>query len=323
MLAPLDNETIFKRAFTDKEAFECLVKDIFDVDIQVNTIETEKRFNPPVGYIDFKIDIYAETVDHRFIIEIQRIDYDHNFDRFLHYFLMVLAEQQKSSAMYTPNQQVLGIVVLTRPYKVKQKTGEAIKESVLSIDFNPRNLLDKKIEIWDHNLIFLNPNPKYNREGVPEKYIDWLNLIYSSFQKLPENYILNLENRGVARVAELIEYENLDPVTLDEMKKKEAKKVTEKLLKEEARAKGRAEGIDIGIEKGRAEERIKTEEAERKLEEERQKAEEAERKLEKEKRKAEEEKRKAIRAVLETGNFTLEQVAKMFGTTEDEIKKLK
>ncbi|MCB1194529.1 MAG: hypothetical protein KDK90_29115, partial [Leptospiraceae bacterium] len=83
----------------------------FGIDIQVGNIETEKRFDPIIGHIDFKIDIYAETTDHRFIIEIQRIDYDYNFDRFLHYFLMILADQQKTSAMYTPSQQVLGVVV--------------------------------------------------------------------------------------------------------------------------------------------------------------------------------------------------------------------
>ncbi|MCB1193756.1 MAG: PD-(D/E)XK nuclease family transposase [Leptospiraceae bacterium] len=242
MLAPLDNETIFKKAFTDKEVFECFVKDIFGIDIQVGKIETEKQFDPVIGHINFKIDIYAETLDNRFIIEIQKIDYDYNFDRFLHYFLMVLADQQKTSARYTPSQQVLGVVVLTRPYKITQKTGEAIRESVMMIDFNPRNLKDQKIEIWGHNLVFLNPNPKYNRDGVPKEYEDWLNLIYSSFQKSPANYKINLQNKGVARAVSLIDYEKLDPDTLAEMKKAESRKVTEQLLKDESREEGRKEG---------------------------------------------------------------------------------
>ena len=106
MLAPLDNETIFKKAFTDKEVFQQFVKDIFGLDITVDTIETEKKFEPKIGHIDFKIDVYAETTDHRFIIEIQRIDYDYNFSRFLHYFLMVLADQQKNADEYEPEQQV-------------------------------------------------------------------------------------------------------------------------------------------------------------------------------------------------------------------------
>ncbi|MCX6277053.1 MAG: hypothetical protein NT004_03020, partial [Bacteroidetes bacterium] len=87
MLAPLDNETIFKKAFTDKFVFQQFVKDLFDVDIVVNKIETEKQFVPPIANIDFKLDIYAETVDHRFVIEIQKIDYDYNFNRFLNYFI--------------------------------------------------------------------------------------------------------------------------------------------------------------------------------------------------------------------------------------------
>jgi hypothetical protein len=246
MLAPLDNETIFKRAFTDKIVFEYFIKDIFGIDIQVGKIETEKRFAPVIGHIDFKLDIYAETTDNRFVIEIQKIDYDYNFDRFLHYFLMVLADQQKTSSMYTPSQEVLGVVVLTRPYKIEQKTGEPIKESVMTIDFNPRTLKDEKILLWDHNLVFLNPNPKYNRNGVPAKYEDWLNLIYSSFQKSEADYKINFQNPGVARVANLIDYEKLDPVLLAQMKQAESTKVTEQLLKD----KSRAEGIDIGIEKG-------------------------------------------------------------------------
>lgn len=247
MLAPLDNETIFKKAFTDKEVFEYFVKDIFGIDIQVGKIETEKQFDPVIGHINFKIDIYAETIDNRFIIEIQKIDYDYNFDRFLHYFLMVLADQQKTSARYTPSQEVLGVVVLTRPYKVTQKTGEAIRESVMMIDFNPRNLKDEKIEIWGHNLVFLNPNPKYNRDGVPKEYEDWLNLIYSSFQKSPANYKINLQNKGVAKAVSLIEYEKLDPDTLAEMKKAESRKATEQMLKDESREEGRKEGRKVTI----------------------------------------------------------------------------
>ena len=74
MLAPLDNETIFKKAFTDKDVFQQFVKDLFNVDILVNKIETEKLFSPPISNIDFKLDIYAETIDHRFVIEIQKMN---------------------------------------------------------------------------------------------------------------------------------------------------------------------------------------------------------------------------------------------------------
>jgi hypothetical protein len=223
MLAPLDNETIFKKAFTDIDVFQQFVKDLFDIDIVVNKIETEKKFVPPIANIDIELDIYAETADHRFVIEIQKIDYDYNFNRFLGYFVSLLIEQQKRGAKYEVPQTVLGVVVLTRPYKINQITGEPIHESVMSIDFDPRNLKDKRIKLWNHKLLFLNPNPKYKSDETPKNYQDWLDLFYSSVND-NINYKLNLNNKGIAKTIQLIEYEKLDPKTIAEMKISEAKK---------------------------------------------------------------------------------------------------
>ena len=122
MLAPLDNETIFKKAFTDKEVFQQFVKDLFDIDIVVDKIETEKKFEPPISPINFELDIYAESTDHQFIIEIQKIDYDYNFDRFLHYFLTLISNQQKNASAYKFTQRVLGVVVFARPSVSTRKT---------------------------------------------------------------------------------------------------------------------------------------------------------------------------------------------------------
>lgn len=36
MLAPLDNEVVFKTAFTDRDVFTCFVKDIVGINIQVD-----------------------------------------------------------------------------------------------------------------------------------------------------------------------------------------------------------------------------------------------------------------------------------------------
>jgi hypothetical protein len=49
MLAPLDNGTTFKTAFTDKTVFKSFVKDILGIDIKVDKIETEKKFKPKKG----------------------------------------------------------------------------------------------------------------------------------------------------------------------------------------------------------------------------------------------------------------------------------
>jgi small nuclear ribonucleoprotein (snRNP)-like protein len=140
VLSNLDNEVIFKKAFTDKVVFTQFVKDIVGIDIEVSEIETEKKFDEKLGYIDIKFDIFAESKDHRVIVEIQKVEYDYNFDRFMNYFLSAIIEQQKSSKKYKIDQTVYTIVVLTAPYKVKTKDGDYIQDEVLLSKLNPQNL---------------------------------------------------------------------------------------------------------------------------------------------------------------------------------------
>jgi len=69
MLGNLDNEVIFKKAFTDKFALNCLVKELFGV-----YFETEKRFERKIAYIDFKYDTFAESKGKRAVVEIQKVE---------------------------------------------------------------------------------------------------------------------------------------------------------------------------------------------------------------------------------------------------------
>ena len=226
MLAPLDNETIFKTAFTDKTVFKSFVKDILGIDIEVDKIETEKKFEPKVGNIDITLDIFAESTDHRVIIEIQRVDYDYNFDRFLHYFMMAVAQLQKRAEEYTIDRTVYTIVVLTAPYKIDQKNQKPIKDEVMITSVDPRNLDDKIVEVYGHKLIFL--NHYYRKENTPANYRDWLDLIYESIHN-PDNYRVNLNHAGIKKAVELIEFERLSPEKLHQMKVDAQRKVMRKL----------------------------------------------------------------------------------------------
>lgn len=221
MLTNLDNEVIFKKAFTDKTVFTCFVKDILGIDFVVNKIETEKKFSPKVGNIDFAYDIFAESADHRIIVEIQRVDYDYGFDRFLHYHLMALAELQKSSSDYQINKQVYTIVMLSAPYKINNLRGIPVEDEVLISEVDPRNLDDKKSEIFPHKLVYLNPN--YKSGKTPANYRDWLDLIYESIHH-PENYKLNEKNKGIKRAVDLINYDHLSGSELEKMKISESRK---------------------------------------------------------------------------------------------------
>lgn len=223
MLGNLDNGVIFKKAFTNKIVFKAFVKDILGIEVEVDKIETEKKFNPKIGYIDFELDIFAETIDRRIAIEIQRIEYDHHFDRFLHYFLMLIVEQQRSAREYNIDQTVYLIVVLTAAYTINEKNGKAVKDEVLLIDLNPKTLSGKIRDLYGHQFVALNPN--HPQKDTPQRIRDWLDLIYQSIHS-PDRPVLNMKNEGIKKAIELISFENLTPEERTAAKNKEASKVT-------------------------------------------------------------------------------------------------
>lgn len=219
MLGNLANEVIFKKAFTDKFVLQCLVKDLFQVDFVPETVETEKRFEPKIAHIDFKYDIFAQSKDQRVIVEIQRVDYDYNFDRFLLYHNMAIAEMQRNSEEYKTDKVVYTIAFFTGKYVCTERNGNLVESDIL---FHHSNLFDiegKEFDVFGHRLIFLNHN--YIKDITPEGYKDWLNLVRESI-KNPKNPIINLANQGVRKVAELIDYERLSPEEMRETKNRNA-----------------------------------------------------------------------------------------------------
>ncbi|MDX2249498.1 MAG: PD-(D/E)XK nuclease family transposase [Bacteroidia bacterium] len=222
MLGNLDNEVIFKKAFTNKTVFKAFVRDILGIEIEVEKIETEKKFDPKIGYVDFELDIFAESIDKRVVIEIQRVEYDHHFDRFLHYFLMLIAEQQKSAREYNIDQTVYVIVVLTAPYTINEKNGKPILDEVLLLKLNPQSLKGEVRDLYGHQFVCLNPN--HPEPDTPKQMRDWLDLIYQSIHN-PQRPVLNTENEGIRKAMELISFENLTPAERTNAKNKEAAKI--------------------------------------------------------------------------------------------------
>ncbi|MDX2246526.1 MAG: PD-(D/E)XK nuclease family transposase [Bacteroidia bacterium] len=208
MLARLDNEVFFKKAFTDRQVLKAFVKDIVGIEVNPERIETEKAFQPRLGNINFKYDIFAEDSQKRIIIEIQKVEYDHNFDRFLHYHLQAITEQQRNSDDYSVGRTVYTIVVMTAPYRINEKTREIYKDEVLISSLNPKNFKGIERKIFNHELIYLNPN--YKSSQTPKNYQDWLDLIYESIHS-PENPKINLDHAGIKRATEIIQFENISP----------------------------------------------------------------------------------------------------------------
>ncbi len=238
-LSRLDNEVIFKKAFTDKLVLTQFIKDVTGIDIKIGKIETEKYFKPKFGYTDFACDIFAESKDNRVIIEIQRVKYDYNFDRFLHHHIMAITELQKIANNHKIKPAIYTIVLLTAPTVIEDKDGKPVKKDILISDFNFHNLRGDAVNIYGHRLIFLNPN--FKSAKTPPAVKDWFDLIVESMGN-PDNPKINLKKKAIKKAAKLIESDNL---TSEERKTAEIAADTEEireLVERPAKAKGRKEG---------------------------------------------------------------------------------
>jgi hypothetical protein len=246
-------------------------------------------------------------------VEIQRLEYDHHFDRFLHYFLMLIAEQQKTAREYNIDQTVYMIVILTEKYTISEKNGKPIKDEVLLLNFNPQTVRGEIRDLYGHQFVCLNPN--HPDKDTPQGIRDWLDLIYQSIHN-PERPVLNIENKGIKKAAELINFDNLTPEERAESKNKEAAKVTLAKMEEIARTEERtlAEAEKKALREQAEEERRQKEEALRKQEEERRQKEEA-------LRKQQEALRNSVRMALEFG-ATEEQIAMKLNLLPQEVERI-
>lgn len=118
------------------------------------------------------------------------------------------------------------------PYKVNEKTREFYRDEVLISSLNPKNLKGVERKLFNHELIYLNPN--YKGEDTPLNYRDWLDLIYESIHS-PENPQINTENEGVRRATQLIQQENISPEEWEEAKFEASRRRVIVLEREEER----------------------------------------------------------------------------------------
>jgi hypothetical protein len=265
-LAPFSNQVIFKKAFTDPEVLESFVRDVAGIEFQPAKIETEKKFTPPVGGIDFALDIFAESADGRVVVELQRVRYDSHFDRFLEYFAACIIEQAKSHKDYRIARQVVMIVLLTAPYKLKDKAGRTVEDSVLISQLDPQTLGGEVRQIYGHKLIFL--NPRFPFDDVPPALADWLRLVNLSLidQELADTAaleaLLDTTNPAVTKAATLTLWDGLTPAELAAfIEAKETEKTTalilfdlaeERRLKVEAQAQAEAAQAQLRLAQAQA-----------------------------------------------------------------------
>ena len=234
---PLRYDTIFKRVFGKREIFISFVKDVLGIDIEIETVEFEKRFYPTVGFIAPKFDLFAEDKKNRLIIEIQHEHFPDHYERFLYYHSLAIIEQIKNSQDYRAERTVYTIVVQTSPAKLER--------DYLSIDWKLRDLQGNTMGNIHHKIIYLNTN--YINEQTPEGIRAWLSLIGDSLdEKIDEGqHSLPLFDTVLGLVIE----DNLTPYDRAQVIEDRYLEITHQKGLEE----GLAEGLAVGLEKGLAE----------------------------------------------------------------------
>ncbi|MCP4346986.1 MAG: Rpn family recombination-promoting nuclease/putative transposase [Desulfobacterales bacterium] len=236
-VAPLRYGVIFKKAFCDPEIFTAFVRDVVGVKIEIDRVETEKEFSPPIGRVQSRFDLFAQDIKNRVIVDIQHERYPDHYHRFLHYHCAALLEQIASAEDYRPPMTVFTIVVLT--------SGDKHKRDVSVTDFDPKDLKGNSLGETPHKVIYL--CPKYVNKDTPDAYKEWMLAIQDTLDGEVEESEYRLPE--IRKIFEHIEKDSVSPQERAKMFDEHGNE----LLQKEQRSEGIAEGIAEGVVKGKIE----------------------------------------------------------------------
>ena len=243
-VAPLRYDVIFKKAFGDVEVFKAFVKDFLDIDLNIQQVETEKKFIPPIGNVDSRFDLYAEDLENRVIVDIQHRRYDDHYARFLHYHCAALLEQISSAKNYSPALTVFTIVVST--------SGTQEDVAIAEINFDPVELFSRqRLHKIPHRLLYL--SSKY-WTTLPEPYQQWLHLIQDSLDEQVDEALYHKPE--IIKVLNLIKTDGLTPQDRARLKDEYALEQSIKKEKQEEFQKGIEQGIGLGEQRGAMKEKL-------------------------------------------------------------------
>lgn len=204
-VASLRYGVIFKKAFSQPDIFTAFVKAVLGVQIEIDKVETEKSFRPIVGYVDSHFDLFAQDDKNRIIVDIQHIQAEDHYDRFLHYHCIALLEQITKAKNYRPEMKVFTIVVLT--------SNDKHEKDVLTIDFDPKDLQGHGINEIPHKVIYLCPN--YVNADTPPAYKEWLDAIKDTLdEEVDESHY---HDAMIQKIFSSIEKDSITPTERYEM----------------------------------------------------------------------------------------------------------
>jgi predicted transposase/invertase (TIGR01784 family) len=235
-VVPLRFGTAFKKAFSDSEVFSRFASDVLGEPIEVTAVHQEYRYPDAVGRVKVEYDLFAEDEKHRVIVEVQHVRERNFFERFLHYHLVGIIEQVPSHRSYEAVRTVYTLVVLTTEPKDKE-----LRFSVAVSDVDPVDERGRRLGVYRHKLVFL--NPKVINEDTPPAARRWMELIADSLDGEVED--MRYDDPLMQRVLGSIRDESLSP---DELAK-----VIDENEWEETKRDARREGMREGERKAKRE----------------------------------------------------------------------
>ncbi len=227
-VAPLRYGVIFKKAFCDPEIFTAFVRDVIGVKIEINNVETEKEFDPPIGRVKSRFDLFAQDIRNRVIVDIQHERYADHYNRFMHYHCAAI--QIVNAEDYRPPMRVFTIVVLT--------SGDKHKRDVSVTDFDPRDLKGNPLGETPHKVIYL--CPKYLNNDTPAPYREWMLAIQDTLDGEVEETDYHLPE--IRKIFEYIEKDSVSPEERAKMFDEHGMELLQDEKWEEGKAEGKIEG---------------------------------------------------------------------------------
>jgi predicted transposase/invertase (TIGR01784 family) len=241
-LAPLNRGVIFKKLFTDPDILKAFAKDLLDIELDPQIIETEKKFFPAIGPIDIGIDVFVEDPKHRIVLEIQRVWYDYHYDRFLYYHNAAIIELQRGHEKYKLDHTVYTIIFCSFTLNNKDE-----QKGMIVTTLHSQAEDGEILPLYPHKLIFLNSN--YNNENIPAGVKDWLELMDESI-KHPANPQINVNRIIIQKAADMIQGDKLTPTQLAKLKDETEYEGYASRKMEEGRKEGRMETARKMLAKG-------------------------------------------------------------------------
>jgi len=236
-VAPLRYDVIFKKAFSHPNLFIALVKDFLGIQLEIDEVENDKAFIPPIGNVATKFDLFAEDKKNRVIVEVQHAHESDTYERFVYYQCSSMVETIISSDNYSFPVTVITIVFFT------QKKTPSPDSGIIVHDFEPRDfitgkLLDKVYQ-YKHKLIFVFTN-KAAHTKTPEPYREWMQAIHDSLDgKVDET---EYSNPSIQELFQVIEKDKITPEERARMKEEHNREKAETRKFNEGEKKGRKEG---------------------------------------------------------------------------------